>query len=57
MNQSDSSPDPVEIRGIKIGEVVKVELEYDTNTHDFRVPVLVMIDRQQQGGKPGQANG
>jgi paraquat-inducible protein B len=38
---------PVEIRGIKIGEVVKVELEYDVMTHDFRVPVLVMIEPQR----------
>ncbi len=38
---------PVEIRGIKVGEVVKVELEYDTNTQDFRVPVLVMIEPQR----------
>jgi paraquat-inducible protein B len=38
---------PVEIRGIKVGEVVKVELEYDVKTHDFRVPVLVMIEPQR----------
>jgi paraquat-inducible protein B len=38
---------PVEIRGIKIGEVVKVELEYDVMTHDFRVPVLVVIEPQR----------
>jgi len=38
---------PVEIKGIKIGEVVKVELLYDLKRYDFRVPVLVMIEPER----------
>ncbi len=38
---------PVEIRGIKIGEVVSVELEYDINIQNFRIPVLVVIEPER----------
>jgi len=38
---------PVEIMGIKIGEVVKIELTYDLQNNDFRVPVLVMIEPER----------
>ncbi len=38
---------PVEIRGIKVGEVVKLNLQYDTVTQDFRIPVLVMLEPQR----------
>lgn len=35
---------PVEIKGIKIGEVVKIELQFDGKTLDFKIPVLVKIE-------------
>lgn len=35
---------PVEIKGIKIGEVVKIELQFDGKTLDFNIPVLVKIE-------------
>lgn len=38
---------PVEIKGIKIGEVVSVELEYDQKMLNFRVPVVVMIEPER----------
>ncbi len=38
---------PVEIRGIKVGEVVKIELKYDAINQDFRIPVLVMIEPER----------
>jgi paraquat-inducible protein B len=38
---------PVEIKGIKIGEVVRIELLYDLRKYDFRIPVLVMIEPER----------
>jgi paraquat-inducible protein B len=38
---------PVEIKGIKVGEVVNVELQFDLRTEDFRIPVLIMIEPQR----------
>ncbi|MEN8686495.1 MAG: MlaD family protein [Desulfuromonadales bacterium] len=38
---------PVEILGIKIGEVVKVELEYDLQKIDFRIPVLIVMEPER----------
>ncbi len=38
---------PVEIKGIKIGEVVKIELMYDLRKFDFRIPVLVMVEPER----------
>jgi len=38
---------PVEILGIQIGEVVKVELEYDLQKIDFRIPVLIMLEPER----------
>ena len=38
---------PVEILGIKIGEVVKVELEYDLQKIDFRIPVLIVLEPER----------
>jgi paraquat-inducible protein B len=38
---------PVEILGIKVGEVVKVELQFDMNTLDFRIPVLVYLEPER----------
>jgi paraquat-inducible protein B len=40
---------PVEIRGIKVGEVVKIELQYDLATKNFRVPVFVVIEPERMG--------
>jgi paraquat-inducible protein B len=42
-----SSGAPVEILGIKVGEVVKVELQFDMNTLDFRIPVLVYLEPER----------
>jgi paraquat-inducible protein B len=36
---------PVEILGIKVGEVVKVELQFDMNSLEFRIPVLVFLQK------------
>jgi paraquat-inducible protein B len=38
---------PVEILGIKVGEVVKVELQFDMNTLDFSIPVLVYLEPER----------
>lgn len=38
---------PVEILGIKVGEVVKVELQFDMSSLDFRIPVLVYIEPER----------
>jgi len=38
---------PVEIKGIKIGEVVNVELQYDLQSLDFKIPVLIMIEPER----------
>lgn len=38
---------PVEIKGIKIGEVVRIELLYDQQKYDFSIPVLVMIEPER----------
>lgn len=35
---------PVEIKGIKIGEVINIELQFDKTTENFSIPVLVMIE-------------
>ena len=38
---------PVEFKGIKIGEVVDVRLEFDPGDTSFRIPVLVEIEPQR----------
>ncbi len=38
---------PVEIKGIRIGEVVKVELQFDAERLDFQVPVLVALESER----------
>jgi paraquat-inducible protein B len=38
---------PVEILGIKVGEVVKVELQFDMNSLDFSIPVLVYLEPER----------
>ncbi len=35
---------PVELRGLRIGTVKDVRLEYDTKTKDFSVPVVITIE-------------
>jgi paraquat-inducible protein B len=40
---------PVEFRGIQIGEVVDLKLEYDANKKSFEIPVLIVIE-------PGRLN-
>jgi paraquat-inducible protein B len=40
---------PVEFRGIQIGEVVDLKLEYDANKKTFEIPVLIVIE-------PGRLN-
>lgn len=41
---------PVELHGIKIGEVVGLDLEYDAHRKDFRVPVKVVIEPERIKG-------
>jgi paraquat-inducible protein B len=38
---------PVEVYGIKIGEVIKIDLIYDTARKDLRVPVVVAIEPER----------
>ena len=38
---------PVEFRGIKIGSVVDVKLEFDVKERDFRIPVLVEVEPER----------
>jgi paraquat-inducible protein B len=38
---------PVEIMGIKVGEVVSVELLYDFQEVDFRIPVLIVLEPER----------
>ncbi len=38
---------PVEILGIKVGEVVKVELQFDMSDLEFRIPVLVYLEPER----------
>ncbi|WP_448873539.1 PqiB family protein [Desulfobulbus propionicus] len=38
---------PVELYGIKIGEVVDLKLEFDVNTEKFIVPVLVVMEPER----------
>lgn len=35
---------PVLLRGIKLGEVLDVQLKFDTDAFEFRVPVLIQIE-------------
>jgi paraquat-inducible protein B len=38
---------PVEFRGIKVGEVADIKLEFDAPELDFRVPVLIEIEPER----------
>ena len=40
---------PVEFRGIQVGEVIDLKLEYDANKRSFEIPVLIVIE-------PGRLN-
>lgn len=53
---------PVEYKGIKVGSVVGMQLEYDQHTGTFRIPVLIELEPERiadRGGRmktaPGQA--
>jgi paraquat-inducible protein B len=50
---------PVEFRGIRLGEVVDIKLEYDTESGELRIPVLIEIepDRIDFVGGADQADG
>ena len=38
---------PVEFRGIRIGEVLEVRLEFDPESLGFRIPVLIEVERER----------
>lgn len=38
---------PVEFKGIKVGSVIKVQLEYDQPNSAFRIPVLIEIEPER----------
>lgn len=38
---------PVELHGIKVGEVVDLNLEFDANTNKFQVPVIVAMEPER----------
>ena len=38
---------PVEFKGIKIGSVIDVRLEYDAGTSAFRIPVLIEVEPER----------
>lgn len=41
---------PVELYGIKVGEVVDLELQYDADRKNFRVPVKIAIEPERING-------
>ena len=38
---------PVEIKGIQVGEVVSVKLQFDQSTLDFRIPVVIALEPER----------
>jgi len=38
---------PVEIKGIPVGEVVSVKLQFDQGTLDFRIPVMIALEPER----------
>jgi paraquat-inducible protein B len=38
---------PVEFRGMKIGEVSEMKLEFQTHNHQFRIPILIEIEPER----------
>jgi paraquat-inducible protein B len=47
---------PVMLRGLEIGRVLDVQLQFDTDAFEFRIPVLVEIEPERIG-VAGQAEG
>ncbi|KPJ75878.1 MAG: hypothetical protein AMS19_13555 [Gemmatimonas sp. SG8_23] len=43
------SGSPVEFRGIKLGEVLEVDVELDRRTGDIRIPVVIEIEPERLG--------
>ena len=42
------APDaPVEFRGIKMGRVVSVDLEFDMDKQEFHIPVLIELEPER----------
>jgi paraquat-inducible protein B len=46
---------PVEFRGIKVGQVTDVTLEFDTVTDDFRVPIVIEVEPERIAVEGGNA--
>lgn len=46
---------PVEFRGIKIGEVSSIDLQFDANHKNFRIPVIITIEPERVFG-PSEAD-
>ncbi|MBF0401032.1 MAG: MCE family protein [Magnetococcales bacterium] len=53
---------PVEFRGIKVGKVTEINMEYDAQNTTFRIPVLIQIEpermdalRMEQAGQEADA--
>jgi len=38
---------PVEIKGIQVGEVLSVKLQFDRNALDFRIPVVIVLEPER----------
>ena len=38
---------PVEIKGIQVGEVVSVKLQFDQSKLDFRIPVVIVLEPER----------
>lgn len=41
---------PVEFRGIELGKVVSIDLEFDVETEEFHIPVLIDFEPERFGG-------
>lgn len=48
---------PVEFRGIKIGEVLDVDVKLDPETNEFEIPVVVEIEPERLGIDPAAGAG
>jgi paraquat-inducible protein B len=47
---------PVEFRGIKVGQVTDVTLEFDPATDDFRVPIVIEVEPERIAIEGGNAS-